>query len=305
MTVQPNALDKFRVQEKKVTDIVMNRIASLTENKALQLPQNYSAVNALQAAWLTLQTVLDKDKKPALQTCTPKSIVDSLLKMVIMGLSVAKDQAYFIVYGNELTLVPSYHGTRAVLHRIGYDDNTRIIWKGDSVEIGTDGGITKHDTKFEHIGTEILGGYCEILDLNDGKVLYTEIMTKAQIDTSWKASKTIQYESSTHHKYPDQMAKRTLINRAAKKFINSRDDKDVMLGTFNSALKSEYDNDIVEVEDVQDVKIDTTAPQQVTEKATPPEPTQIPTEEDKPVEPISAPVGEPKNLFDREDGRND
>ena len=104
--VKANAIAK-----KEVIDIVSERIRTLQERRQLHLPPNYSAENALKAAWLALQEVTDKDGRRALDVCDRTSIMNSLLKMVIQGLNPAKNQCYFVVFGTKLVLMRSYFGS--------------------------------------------------------------------------------------------------------------------------------------------------------------------------------------------------
>ena len=99
-------------------DSVMNSIAKFTKEKRLVLPTNYSAENALKIAWLKILETTDRNGKKALEVCTPESVGNALLEMSIMGLNPAKNQCYFIVYGNKLTLFPSYFGKITALKRI-------------------------------------------------------------------------------------------------------------------------------------------------------------------------------------------
>ena len=74
-------------------------------------------------------------------------------------------------------------------------------------------------------------------------------MTKKQIDKSWSKAKT----KNVQIDFPDQMAMRTVINRAAKIFVNTSDDSDLFAGAINNTIAEEYDNDrqIKEAEPVQ------------------------------------------------------
>ncbi|WP_262343194.1 recombinase RecT, partial [Lactiplantibacillus plantarum] len=49
----------------------------------------------------------------------------------------------------------------------------------------------------------------------NGNRTYT-VMTKKDIDTSWSHAKT----KKVQNEFPEEMAKRTVINRAAKFYIN-------------------------------------------------------------------------------------
>src|SRR5690625_2664860 len=88
---QPNIVERTAV-----------RVNQMLQAGQLHVPADYSPDNALKAAWLNLQEVKDRNKKPALEVCTQASVANALLSMVVQGLDVNKKQGYFIVYGNHL-----------------------------------------------------------------------------------------------------------------------------------------------------------------------------------------------------------
>src|SRR5699024_3228890 len=59
-------------------------------------------------------------------------------------------------------------------------------------------------------------------------------------ETAWGQSKT---QQDVHKKFPQEMAKRTVINRAAKAFINTSDDSDLLVDAINRSTENEYDNE--------------------------------------------------------------
>ena len=73
-------------------------------------------------------------------------------------------------------------------------------------------------------------------------------MTKKEIDASWSQAKT----TNVQKKFPQEMAKRTVINRAAKAFINTSGDSDLLIEAINNTTENEYDNGPKEVEAVED-----------------------------------------------------
>ena len=173
------------IAQKDITDSVLRKVNQLEQSKTIKMPAGYNPGNALKAAWLKLQTVVDKNKKPALEVCTRVSIANSLFDMCIQGLTPAKNQCYFIVRGNELTLMRSYFGTAAVLKRLnGVEDVfAQVVYKGDVFEYIIDGGnivVTKHEQKLENINTDnIVGAYCVIV--KDGKLNVSTTIRR----TSW------------------------------------------------------------------------------------------------------------------------
>ncbi|MED2945479.1 recombinase RecT [Bacillus swezeyi] len=231
--------------QKDITDDVNKSLTRLKDD-GLVLPSNYNASNALKSAFFKLQEVKDKNGKPALEVCSRESIANSLLDMVVQGLSPAKTQCYFIVYGNQLQLNRSYFGTQAVLKRLTNvkDIWANVIFEGDVFDYEIDGGrekLLKHETKFQNRDNDILGAYAVIKTIEDEEIL--TIMTRKEIETSWSQAKT----KSVQNKFPQEMAKRTVINRAAKSFINTSDDSDLLVQAINNSTENEYDNERIDV----------------------------------------------------------
>ncbi|MEK1294518.1 recombinase RecT [Limosilactobacillus fermentum] len=227
---------------KQITSAVAERLDML-KDEGLALPANYNAQNALKAAYLRLQTVKDWQGNPALTVCTEPSIANALLDMAIQGLSPAKNQCYFIVYGNELQMQRSYFGTIAALKRLDSieDIDAQVVHRGDKFEIGADEFcrtiVTKFEPSFTNLDKELIGAFA-FIKLANGRVDFT-VMTKAQIDTSWAQSRNRQ--NNVQKKFSDEMAKRTVLNRAAKMFINTSDDSDLLTGSINAATEAEYE----------------------------------------------------------------
>ena len=232
--------------QKDITDSVFRRISNLEKSNGIKLPEGYNPGNALKAAYLKLQTVVDKNKKLAIKVCTRESIINALFDMCIQGLSPAKNQCYFIVRGDELTLMRSYFGTVAVLKRLkGVDDVfAQVVYKGDVFEYAIVGGnilVTKHEQKLENINlNNIVGAYCVIV--KDGKPR-CEIMTMEQIKQAWTHSTN---GGGVQREFPDQMAKRTVINRGAKMYVNTSDDDDELIEAINNSTEAEYATDPTE-----------------------------------------------------------
>ena len=172
------------------------------------------------------------------------SISNALLDMVIQGLSPAKKQCYFIKYGNKVQLMRSYFGTMAVLDRVtgGANITPVVVRQDDEFEVAMDGPnmvVKKHETKFENLDNEIIAAYV-VIKLANGKET-TTVMTKKQIDQSWAKSKM--KGSGPQKEFPEEMAKRTVINRAAKALINTSNDNDLLVQAAKDTLENEFDND--------------------------------------------------------------
>lgn len=237
-----NQSNQMAVMQKDITDQVSNRISQLQDD-GLALPKDYNPQNALKAAWFKLQQTKDRSNRPSLQVCTRSSIANALLDMVTQGLSPAKTQCYFIVYGNEVQLQRSYFGTIAAVKRLSSvkDIDAQVVHQGDEFAIGADElgriKVTKFVPKFENLDKPIKGAFA-FIELADGRVDYT-VMTQKQIQTSWGQSR----QHNVQQKFGDEMAKRTVINRAAKMYINTSDDSDLLTGSINTVTANEYEDE--------------------------------------------------------------
>ncbi|SMC17302.1 recombination protein RecT [Clostridium acidisoli DSM 12555] len=249
-SIQSTDNKALTTQEKNVTEEVLSRVNDLSKKGELIVPHGYSAANALKSAWLLLQETVDRNQKGALQVCSKSTIANSLLDMVIQGLSPAKKQCYFVVYGNKLQLMRSYMGTVAVTKRLkGIKDvKAYCIYEGDEFEQEYDLNtatlkITKFNPKFENIDiTKIKGAFAVILGENGP--IYTEVMNINQIKKAWGQGVAYKSGKSTaHNNFAEEMAKKSVINRACKMFANTSDDSDILIEAFNNSDEKQYDED--------------------------------------------------------------
>lgn len=193
--------NEVAILQKDITDVVNSSLSRLQDD-GLTLPPNYNASNALKSAFFKIQEVKDRSDRPALEVCTKESIANSLLDMVVQGLSPAKTQCYFIVYGKELQMSRSYFGTQAVIKRLSNvkDIWANVIYEDDDFVYVIDKGreiLVKHETNFLNRDKNILGAYAVIQNTDDD--LLVTPMTKKEIEASWSQSKTKQ---AVHKKFP-------------------------------------------------------------------------------------------------------
>lgn len=250
-----NQVQKVEEKQKSITDVVLGRVNALKDNKELITPPNYSPENALKSAYLKLLETKDKNKKNALEVCTTHSISNALLDMVIQGLSPAKNQCYFVVYGNQLQLMKSYLGTIAVAKRLNgiKDVKAHCIYEGDEFELGYDyktGNISieKFKPNFDKMDFAKMRGAFAVITGENG-VIHTEAMNMTQIENAWTQRFSGKL-TDTHIKFKDEMAKKTVINRACKRYVNTSDDSDLLVGAFNNTLEVN-EEDIIESNDYQ------------------------------------------------------
>lgn len=258
--------EKTSIQKfENISEQVLSRIEQFQKDGSMILPKNYSVENHMKSAWLVLQEVEDKEHHKALQICTKESIANSLLDMVLQGLSVSKKQGYFIVYGNKLIFQRSYFGTIALAKRTGgivSEPVANVIYDGDDFQYEIDPktakvSIIKHSQKLENIDNAKIKGAYALVTLADGTTQVT-IMSMQQIQAAWGQGAT-KGNSPAHKNFAEEMAKKTVIGRACKAIINSSDDAWLYDGKEDDADsdKASMQRDAAQHSDVQ--IIDTTA----------------------------------------------
>jgi len=163
-----------------------------------------------------------------------------LLDMAVQGLNPAKKQGYFIAYGKQLVFQRSYFGTMAVTKRVAgaKDIFAEVVYKGDEFEYTIKNGnkyITKHIQRIENVDpNNIVAAYCTIVFDDDRQ--FTDVMTWDEIQKAWSKSKmNPDKEGSTHKDFAQEMARKTVINRACKRYLNSSDDGSLLMYHVNRA----------------------------------------------------------------------
>lgn len=213
-----------------MTSTVMGELQGISGRK-ISLPKNYAPQNALAAALLILEQTVDKNSKPVLQVCTPTSVKQSLLDMILAGLNPGKKQGYFIAYGNKLSWMTSYFGhiaqAKAADPTIA-DAFAICVYEGDEFAYEIKRGrkiITRHAQKPENvISSKITGAYATVVYKDDCEV--SEYMSIDQIHTSWQFGQS-KGSSNAHTRSPEEMCKRTVLNRLVKPIINGSDDSEL------------------------------------------------------------------------------
>lgn len=227
--------------KEETVDAVARRVAALERDGEIHFPADYSPQNALKSAWLALQEVKDRNKKPVLESCTRPSIMNALLDMVVQGLNPAKKQGYFIAYGQQLVFQRSYFGSMALAKRV--DDRiadivAEVVFKDDEFAYEVDRGrkvVTQHKQTLKSVDSgDVIGAYCVVYGY-DGSTLKTDIMTYQEIKKAWAKSQMDPVlkngelkDGSTHKEYLAEMCRKTVINRCCKSIINSSSDRTLM-----------------------------------------------------------------------------
>ena len=251
MSEQKTNLQK---KEANISTKVMEQIKQFTSTGEIQLPPNYSPENAIKGAWILLQDQKTRDNQPVLEHCSKGSIASALFKMCMEGLSAMKGQGYFIPYGKELTWMRDYNGSRALAKRVGGVQSVpaNVVFEGDEFEYAVN-----PQTGYQYLIThkpnpkgrdmdKIQGAYA-IVNYKDGRQ-NLEYMTMEEIRAAWAQGAT-KGQSPAHKKFPQEMARKTVIQRACKEPINSSDD-----GYLFVTMEQEIEND-ENAEDVEHVEI--------------------------------------------------
>jgi len=264
----------LEVVKKDITTQVLAKVQTFSETGELKLPKDYSPENALKSAYIKLTENAD-GKGALLDKCDKSSVAEALLKMVVYGLTPQKNQVYFIPYGNKLTCTISYMGNIATAKRYNpniIDIKARAITKGEEFEFEfqQETGkviVLKHKQTLESIGDkEIVGAY-SLIYYKDGSFEVGDIMNIEQIKQAWNQG-AMKGGSPAHKNFPDEMSKRTVINRTCKRLINTSSDailmEDELLeeqipsDTATQNLKVEKEKfanaKVIEFEELDDVK---------------------------------------------------
>lgn len=238
---QNNNLDTL---PRNMGDLVNDTMSKYVE-QGLVLPPDYNVQNAVISSYLIIK------QNPKLAECTKDSIASSLVDMATMGLNASKNQCYFIPYDGKLQLQPSYFGKIMAIKRIKgvIDVRADVIYKGTEYELKVDeyGNdeivIIKACPLEERKNENLVGAWCKIITDESiwGSKTYSCIMTMEQIQKAWNQGAT-KGNSPAHKNFADEMAKKSVINRCCKNFVNSAKDQDILIETINRTTNNEYEN---------------------------------------------------------------
>lgn len=202
------------------------------EQYGLSFPSDYNPTNALMGAYLIMKETTDKNGKCILETCSQASIANSLMDMATLGLNASKKQGYFIAYGGKCQFQKSYFGNITLARRNGMRKiNAEIIYDGDTFKYHIENGmkiIDEHTQDFMNIDVDKIKGAYAVATMDDGSTI-VEVMNINQLKKAWnqRMGGLKEDASSTHTKFRDQMAKKTVINRLCKMIANTSTDGNI------------------------------------------------------------------------------
>jgi recombination protein RecT len=219
----------------------------------LSFPKDYNPTNALMGAYLIMKETVDKNGKSILESCSQASIANSLMDMATLGLNASKKQGYFIAYGGKCQFQKSYFGNITLARRNGLKDvRAEVIYEGDTFRYHIEDGmkvIDEHTQDFMNIDVDKVVGAYAVGIMEDGRKV-VEVMNINQLKKAWnqRMGGLKEDASSTHTKFRDQMAKKTVINRLCKLIGNTSTDGNI--AEVSDRLDEIADTDIV-AEDVK------------------------------------------------------
>lgn len=198
----------------------------------LSFPADYNPTNALMGAYLIMKETTDKNGKCILESCSQASIANSLMDMATLGLNASKKQGYFIAYGGKCQFQKSYFGNITLARRNGLKTiNAEIIYDGDTFKYHIENGmkvIDVHEQDFMNIDNDKIKGAYAVALMDDGRKV-VEVMNINQLKKAWnqRMGGLKEDANSTHMKFKDQMAKKTVINRLCKLIGNTSTDGNI------------------------------------------------------------------------------
>ncbi len=195
------------------------------EKYGLTFPKDYNYSNELMGAYLILKETQDANKKPVLESCSQVSIANTLMDMVTLGVSMQKKQCYPVAYGGKLQCQISVYGNTCIARRYGLKTiDAMCIYEGDTFTYHIKNArivIDEHKQDFLHINKDKIIGAYAIVTMDDGSQ-YVELMNMDMIKQAWKQGYGYKETGSgTHQKFTDQMAMKTVKNRALKYIIRT------------------------------------------------------------------------------------
>lgn len=260
------------VKNNDIGSQVIQRVDDLCK-VGFALPKDYNHVNAIKASMLVLSELKDRNGRPFNEVCTMQSIQKALFVMATKGLDVSRNQAYYIVRGNQLCLHESYFGKVARVKRVypNFDPTPRVVYQGDVFEYTTDVKtgrmqLVKHEQKIENLDKDFVGAYMYLPCPDGGQKLY--IMTKKAIVQAWMKSSN--KSMTVQHEFREKMIGKTIINSGCTMIINATPE------LFESNIQvNENGNDDDIVEEVQAETLSESEPIEIN-------PDEIPVAEAKP-----------------------
>lgn len=161
-------------------------------------------------------------KNPALQGCTPTSLMGAALEAADLGLdpSGRAGSAWMIPFKGQVTLVPGYRGLIDLAHRSGFvrGVNAFLVYDNDKFKMQL-GRMPEHEPFLPKKADEKRGDWYAawaIARLAGGGYV-VDFMTRLEIEAIRNRSPGYRSKGSPWHSDPEEMARKTMLRRLIKK----------------------------------------------------------------------------------------
>tara|TARA_B000000609_G_scaffold125145_1_gene99081 strand:- start:35 stop:832 length:798 start_codon:yes stop_codon:yes gene_type:complete len=178
---------------------------------------------------------LTLNKNPRLLQADKNSLLQTFMSAAKDGLYLDGKESAAVQYGQSVQYIPMVEGIIKVLHNSGLIKTlcAEVVYENDlfDYELGTKQHITHKPLITGDRGKPVCV-YAVAVTSNDGQ--YIEIMNMAEIEKCRQVSKASSSPHSPWTKWFDQMAKKTVIHRIAKRLPKN--------DAINSVVRIEEDN---------------------------------------------------------------
>lgn len=158
-----------------------------------------------------------------LASCTPQSVMNALVKCAQDGLLPDGKEAALVKYGNTATYMPMVYGLIKKMRNSGeiQSVNAYVIYENEEFDYVIENGEQKftHRPKLTGERGKPVAAYCTVL-LKDGGC-HVELMNVEEIEKARNAGKAA--NGPAWKNWWTEMAKKTVIHRAAKRVPTSSD----------------------------------------------------------------------------------
>ena len=194
------------------------------------LPRQMDVNKFISVAKLTL------NKNPRLLQADKTSLMQTFMKAAQDGLFLDGKEAAAVLYGNQVNYLPMVEGVIKLMHNSGLIKtiSAEVVYENDcfEYELGSNPHVKHIPLLVGNRGNRICV-YCYVQTANDGE--YIEIMNMDDLDKCKQQAKGASSPHSPWVKWFDQMAKKTVIHRIAKRLPKN--------DAINSVVRIEEDTD--------------------------------------------------------------
>jgi recombination protein RecT len=193
------------------------------------LPRQMDVNKFISVAKLTL------NKNPKLLQADKTSLMQTFMKSAQDGLYLDGKEASAVLYGNQVNYLPMVEGVIKLMHNSGLIKtiSAEVVYENDcfEYELGSNPHVKHIPLLVGDRGNRICV-YCYVQTANDGE--YIEIMNMDDVNKCKQQAKGASSPHSPWVKWFDQMAKKTVIHRIAKRLPKN--------DAINSVVRIEEDN---------------------------------------------------------------